>query len=145
MDLRGGGTRDDAVSLLYTAQRHAGALVGRKLVEAADWVSSLAVSKNWSILSCDCSGERILGAAATKDSVDIIDSSRRFDGRDVLLVAGMVAGPAGLARSARIARSKGATSVHCAYLGGWEGVVAGVESTHIFAANQNEQLGAMTS
>jgi hypothetical protein len=51
-------------------------------------------------------------------------------------VAGAIAGQFGLAQAAFLARSMGASEVHCAYIGGWEGDIPGCDSVRIFSREQ---------
>jgi hypothetical protein len=113
---------------VYLAQRHSGSLSGLELRQAASMAANLSVAKGWHLLAADRSGERIIGAALVIEECLIADSSRRYDGKSILLVAGMIAGPFGITQASAIARSSGAENVHAMYLGGWAGDVPDCDS-----------------
>jgi hypothetical protein len=129
MDFRAGAS-EDVIALLYAAQRHAGTFGGEELAAAAEATRRLAEASGWHLVAADSSGERIVGTASTLGVCRVIDTSRRQDGLDVLVVAGMIAGPYGISQVAERSRSMGARSVHCVYVGGWSGELPGCETVH---------------
>jgi len=133
MDFRP-GVNEDAVTLLYAAQRHAGTFHGGDLLAAAKAAWQLATGNGWFLVAADSSGERIVGTATTIGECSIVDTSRRHDGLEVLVVAGMIAGPYGIARAAARSRSMGASAVHCFYLGGWSGKILGCDTSNRMVA-----------
>lgn len=112
---------------VYLAQRYAGVLGGITLERAARSAASVAQCGRWELVAADSSGERILGVASLVGGA-IADTSRRLDGKKLLVVAGRIAGPYGIAQAAWIARGAGALEVHAAHLGGWEGPIDGCDS-----------------
>jgi len=133
-------THEDVITMLYAAERHTGTFGGDDLVTAAETAMRLALDNDWHLLAADSSGERIVGTATTLDDCPLVDTSRRQDGLDVLVVAGMLAGPYGVAQAAARARSMGAKRVHCFYVGGWSGVIPGCDTVHrLVEASQWDQ------
>lgn len=124
------GAREDAITLLYAAQRHAGTFGGEDLVTAAEAARRLALDNGWHVIAADSSGERIVGTISTLGECSIVDTSRRQDGLDVLVVAGMIAGPYSVSETAARSRSMGAITVHCFYIGGWPGEMPGCDTVH---------------
>jgi hypothetical protein len=126
----------DAITLLYAAQRHAGSFGGEELRAAAEYAARLSCQNGWRLLAADASGERIVGTATIVGNCHVADTTRRQDGASILLVAGAIAGQYGLARAAFLARSMGASEVHCAYIGGWKGDIPGCDSVRIITRDQ---------
>ncbi|MDY7528139.1 MULTISPECIES: hypothetical protein [unclassified Cryobacterium] len=129
MDYRASAQRD-AIALLYAAQRHAGTFGGADLLAAAQSAWRLANENGWAIIAADSSGERIVGTATTIGECSTVDTSRRQDGLDVLVIAGMIAGPYGLMETAARSRFMGAKTVHCFYVSGWSGDIPGCDTVH---------------
>lgn len=103
---------------VLTAQTANSTLRGDDLRTAGREVAALAVRNGAALLAVDDAGERIVGAALLADDrARPVDSSRRLDGESVLLVAGHIAGTAGVALKADMARSLGASHVHAVILG----------------------------
>lgn len=119
----------DPLVRLYLAQRHEGTFGGSELLQAARSVARIAANRHLRLMACDRSGERIVGTASALTSCGLVDTSSRLDGVAVLLVAGLLAGPVGLAQQAKTARSLGAREVHAVFLGGWEHPIEGCDST----------------
>lgn len=126
----------DAIDLLYAVQSYAGSFGGQDLLAAAEHAAQLSSLNGWRLLAADSSGERIVGVASTLGECYLADTAWRHDGVAILLVAGAIAGQFGLARAAWIARSMGASEVHCAYIGGWEGGIPGCDSVQLFPRNE---------
>ncbi|MFF2389384.1 hypothetical protein [Agromyces sp. NPDC058104] len=124
---------------LYAAQRHAATLGGDELKSAAAAAGALAQSGEMELVAADSAGERIVGAASLLYDCIIADTTRRHDGRVLLIVAGMIAGPHGIARTAEIARSAGAAEVHACHLGGWDGPIRGCSTVQLL-----ESVNALT-
>lgn len=82
------------------------------------------------LVAADQAGERIIGAATVLHPAISApaDLSRRLDGRNILLVSGVIAGPIGLMQSAARLRSLGAKAVHAAVLDGWDETIPGIDS-----------------
>lgn len=118
----------NVVGLLFAAQCHAGSFGGERLLAAAEHAARLSSQNGWGLVASDSAGERIVGTATVVGDCHVVDTSRRQDGASVLLVAGAIAGPFGLARAASVARSQGASEVHCAYVGGWVGPIPGCDT-----------------
>ena len=126
-------SREDLIASIYAAQRHAGSFRGDALLAAAEAAGRLAIDNGWLLIAADSSGERIVGTATTVVECALVDTSRRLDDVDVLVVAGMIAGPYGVLETAARSRSMGARAVHCFYVGGWSGDLDGVDTVHRFA------------
>lgn len=121
----------DLSSRLGLAQRHAATFGGDELANAARGAARLSRVHRWYLIAADQSGERILGAASLLDGTLLADVAQRLDGLEVLVVAGVIAGPLGVAQRAAVARSLGASSVHAAFLGGWAGPIEYCDSVQV--------------
>lgn len=132
----------DITGLVYRAERYFASLVGERLHEVSSWVTSVADAHTAELMGCDKQGERIVGAAAINPGVRVVDTSRRLDGRRVVLVAGALAGPIGLERATCTLRALGATEVHCAWVTGWAGVVGAADTSRSFDAERADAVGA---
>jgi len=132
---------DDVLALLYASQRHAGTFGGADLVASAEAALRLALDNGWHLIAADSSGERIVGTASTLGECPMVDTSRRQDGLDVLVVAGMIAGPYGVSEKAARSRSMGANSVHCFYVGGWSGDMPGCDTIHRLVETSHWDVG----
>lgn len=108
------------------AQTRNSTFTGPELSTAAhSLVSLLADNSRW-VMSVDPAGERIIGAALSLGGhFNLIDRSRRIDGRTVLLVSGHMAGDATLTTRAAYARALGAANVEVATLGEWTRAIPG--------------------
>jgi hypothetical protein len=100
------------------AQTRNSTLAATELRDAARTLAAIATDGGWALLGVDAAGERLIGAALIADDrVRLVDASRRLDGLSVLLVAGHIAGPTGIAMKATLALSLGATRVEATVLG----------------------------
>jgi hypothetical protein len=73
-------------------------LVGEKLRDAGREIAALAARDGCAVMAADEVGKRLVGAALVADErVRPVDVSRSLDGQSVVIVAGFVAGPAGIA------------------------------------------------
>lgn len=122
----------DVTALVYRAERYLASLVGCRLALVASWVSDVADAHSADLVSCDRQGERIVGAAAVTLGIHVVDTSRRLDGRRVVLVGGALAGPIGMEHTAMTLRSLGAAEVHCAWVTGWAGEINAANSSTRF-------------
>ncbi|MGH3724608.1 MAG: hypothetical protein ACRDUS_10860 [Mycobacterium sp.] len=103
---------------VLAAQTANSTLRGDDLRTAGRKVAALSTRTGDALLAVDDAGERIIGASLlADDSVRTADSSQRFDGESVLLVAGHIAGTTGIALKAAVARSLGASRVHAVIFG----------------------------
>lgn len=127
----------DVTALVYRAERYFSSLVGERLNLVAEWVSEIAGARSAALVGCDHQGERIVGAAALRPGVEVIDTSRRLEGRRVLLVAGALAGPIALEQTAVVLRSLGAVEVHCAWIAGWTGEIGAADSSVCFDSQED--------
>ena len=122
------GNRQDLLSQVYWAQTRNSTLSSEELRRAADLLAEVAQGEELRLMPVDESGDRLIGAAlARRDDLPLVDSSRRLDGEDVLLVTGHVAGAVGIALKASFARALGAVRVDAALLGGWSEAITGCE------------------
>ena len=121
---------DDTLGWLVQAQRRNGLLQGDELAGAAATTVDIARHQRATLIAADEAGERIIGAAIALNpgECEPTDLTRRFDGEVLLLISGMIAGPAGLAQTAARLRSLGAGAVHVGVLGGWPKPIAGIDT-----------------
>lgn len=129
--------RPNPFEQVLIAQTRNSALSGANLRAAGVALARVARSECLSLLSADGSGERIIGSAVSQDDgLPLVDSSRRLDGMDVLLVAGFQAGTAGLTEKARLCRSLGARRVDAAFLPEEGQVVSGCDQVWALSVGQ---------
>lgn len=116
----------DVLSRVLGVQSRNLALNSADLVCAARQVSSLAIFEGLEIAPLDKTGERIIGAAsASRFEFKLANITTRLDQKNILLVAGEIAGPSGIALRASIILSMGARRVDAAVLGGWDAPIDG--------------------
>lgn len=102
----------DLLTEVYDAQSGNSTLAGESLRRAGSEIAALAMERKLGVLAVGAAGERLVGAALLADErVRPLDVSCRLDGESVLLVAGHLAGPTGLATKAAFARALGASRV----------------------------------
>jgi hypothetical protein len=117
-------------------------LVGEKLRDAEREIAALAARDGCAVMAADEAGERLVGAALVADErVRPVDVSRRLDGQSVVIVAGFVAGPAGIALKTSVAPSLGAVRVDAAVLGSQIRKVDGCD--HVRPITQQPHLVAL--
>lgn len=134
-------TRQDLLSQVCWAQTRNSTLSNDELRRAADLLTEVALGEGLRLMPVDESGDRLIGAAlACRDGLPLVDSSRRLDGEEVLLVTGHVAGAVGIALKASLARALGAVRVDAALLGGWGETIAGCERVWDIAPPQIKAL-----
>ncbi len=122
------GTCQDLLSQVCWVQTRNSTLSSEELRRAAGILSEVAVAEGLRLMPVDEAGDRLIGAAlAVRDDLPLVDSSRRLDGEDILLVTGHVAGAVGVALKASLARALGAMRVEAAILGGWNAGIADCE------------------
>lgn len=99
------------LSQLLEASERNTRLAGDELRLAATAVAACAATEGLLVASADDTGERIIGAALALAELNLLDRTRRADGRAVLLVAGHIAGPYDVERTAAMLRSLGAAHI----------------------------------
>lgn len=127
--------------VLY-AQSHNAVLQGLDLAVATEDLARLAREHgDAELVAADAAGDRIIGAATVlHPGLNApADVSRRLDGRSVLLVSGVVAGPVGLMQTATRLRSLGARAVHAAVLDGWDEAIPGIDDLVTLGRNCTPQ------
>jgi hypothetical protein len=118
------------VQRVLNAQSHNALLRGDDLAIATDDLARIARDhEDAELVAADTAGDRIIGAATVLHPTlnAPADLSQRLDGRSVLLVSGVIAGPIGLMQTAARLRSLGATGVRAAVLGGWKDTIPGID------------------
>src|SRR4051794_26349371 len=118
------------VQRVLNAQSHNALLRGDDLAVATGDLARIARDHEAAeLVAADTAGDRIIGAATVLHPPPTApaDLSQRLDGRNVLLVSGMIAGPIGLMQTAARLRSLGATDVRAAVLGGWDDTIPGID------------------
>ena len=124
------------------AQTRNSTLASKELRGAARTLAALATDGGWALLAVDGAGERLIGAALVADEgVRVVDTSRRLDGLPVLLVAGHIAGPTGIAMKASLALSLGATRVMATVLG--PAATANVGGARVISLDRERHLVAL--
>jgi hypothetical protein len=115
---------------LAEAQTRNSLLRGEELNAAASTAAEVATRQRARLIAGDGAGERIIGAALSVLPAECLPANlaQRFDGQSLLLVSGVIAGPAGLAQAAARLRSLGARAVHAAVLGGWSEPIPDIET-----------------
>jgi hypothetical protein len=128
---------DVTLARVLEAQRENATLAGQQLRAAARDLIDLCVNPSTVVLTYDDAGQRIMGAALALDDafpMPFDTTAPLPPGAVCLLVGGVIAGPLGVAKLAKLVRKLGASEVSAAVLGGWSDPISGINCVHPLAS-----------